>query len=238
MKKLSALLFAAAIVASAVTSCKIGCEKGSGHQTSQSRKLGAFSRIDIEGGYDVTLKQDSSMSLTLSGDDNLLQYVKSEVNGNALQIRTTKNVCGKSPLKLVIGFKNIDELNTAGGIELHGDGKFNVQNLKLTFAGATKAKLDINAATVETNGSGATDLTLSGQASSHKVTLSGEGKLHAFDLVTGKYRIETSGATDCEVNVLNELSINSTGASEVKYKGNPGTIHNDHAGASKVEHVQ
>ncbi|HAL83013.1 MAG TPA: DUF2807 domain-containing protein, partial [Mucilaginibacter sp.] len=40
-----------------------------------------------------------------------------------------------------------------------------------------------------------------------------------------------------DVNVLNSLSVHSSGASEVRYRGNPANVTNNKSGASSVEKV-
>ena len=91
-------------------------------------------------------------------------------------------------------------------------------------------------ANVTTSGSGATEVNLKGQATSSNIDISGVGHVYALDFVVGSCNIETSGAGHCEVNVLNNLHISSSGASEVKYRGHP-SITNDKTGASSVEPV-
>jgi len=55
--------------------------------------------------------------------------------------------------------------------------------------------------------------------------------------VVGDYDISTSGAGNCEINVLHSLNVSSSGASEVKYKGNPSSVNNDKSGASTLQKV-
>jgi len=97
--------------------------------------------------------------------------------------------------------------------------------------------MDLNAANVSTSGSGVTELNLKGQATSHDIDLSGSGHVYALDFVVGACDIQTSGVGHSEVNVLNKLSVHSSGASEVKYRGNPSSVTNDKSGASSIEKV-
>jgi hypothetical protein len=110
------------------------------------------------------------------------------------------------------------------------------KDLDIDLSGATKVNLDLNAANVTTTGSGATELNLKGQATSHHINISGVGHVYAFDFVVGSCDVESSGVGHCEVNVLNNLNVHSSGASDVKYKGHP-SISNDKSGASSIEQV-
>jgi hypothetical protein len=220
-----------------LSSCLINCVHGSGNRQVEDRKVGEFSRISISGGYHVVLKQDSSYSIKITADDNLLKYIKTNVTGNRLRIYSKRNFCNSGEILVNIGIKNLEELRASGAVEVEAEGKVHTQDLRFQLSGVTKITMDLNATNVSTSGSGATELFLKGQASSHNIDISGSGKVHAFDFVVGSCEIETSGVGESEVNVLNSLSVHSSGASGVKYKGNPSNVTNDKSGASSVEKV-
>jgi hypothetical protein len=91
---------------------------------------------------------------------------------------------------------------------------------------------------VRTQSSGASEIFLKGQASSHEVELSGSSSIDALDFVVGKYRIESSGASNSKINVLSDLRVKSSGASDVEYRGNPSNVSNDDSGASSVRKIK
>ncbi len=97
--------------------------------------------------------------------------------------------------------------------------------------------MELDAANVTTEGNGSAEIHLKGQASSHKVQLAGSGKIYAFDFVVGSYDIETTGASHCEINVLHDLNVNTTGASDIQYKGNPSNVNSHKTGASTLTKV-
>jgi len=229
------IVFALACV---LQSCKNRCIKGSGSQKTETRQLGDFSKINIEGAFKVNLKQDSSMGVTITADDNLLKYIKVGVSDGRLHIYAKKNFCASGAITVNVGIRNLSAIAADGAVELHSDGRLNVSDLKLNLTGANKITLDLSAANVSTDASGANELFLSGQAAAYQVSLTGSSKLHAFDFVVGDYSIKTAGASHCEINVLKDLKINTMGASDIKYKGSPANIQNDKSGASKVTKVE
>ncbi|RYE27017.1 MAG: DUF2807 domain-containing protein, partial [Sphingobacteriaceae bacterium] len=112
-----------------------------------------------------------------------------------------------------------------------------IKDFDMEFAGASKVNLEMNAANVKTLTSGKSEITLQGQATENNVTMSGTGKLNAIDFTVANYRIETRGFSQCKVNVLNELSVNISGAGSVEYKGNPAKINNEHSGATSIKKI-
>lgn len=205
--------------------------------TTQSQKMADFSRIDISGGYHVILRQDSSYTVSLTADDNLMKNIIIKVDDGRLKVYNRKSICNSGEMKLVIGVGNLDKIKATGAVELESQGKLNVHDLTMNYSGATKIMMDLNAGNVETEGSGSIEIHLKGQATSHRVNLSGSGELYAYDFVTGTYNITTSGASDCEINVLKALNVHTSGASDIKYKGNPAEVTNHKSGASSITKV-
>lgn len=239
MKKvyLAALLMLAGFSIAMLSSCRFECVKGSGVPTTETRKMVDFTKIEISGNFKVVLKQDSSLTLNITADDNLMKLIKTSVEDGKLKIHTKKNMCNSGDMMVTIGVRHLEELKTSGAIEVSSDGLINVQDLTLDMAGANKMTLDLNANNLTTTGSGATELNLKGQATSHNVDISGVGKIYALDFVVGDYDVETSGASHCDINVLKTLTVHSSGASEIRYRGNPSSINNDKSGASSLEKI-
>lgn len=232
-----AVIAASAIVV--LSACNgFTCKKGSGKQITETRKMADFSKLDISGGYDVVIKQDTAESLSITADDNLMKYIKTEVNGDKLRVHSSGNICSTGKFVINISLRNLSAIKTSGAVAISSPGKINVKDLDLDFSGASKITLDLNANNVSTSGSGLTELNLTGQASTHNVELSGSGHINAFDFVVAKYHIETSGSSHCQINVLNELNINSSGTSDIEYRGNPANISNNKSGASSLKKVE
>jgi hypothetical protein len=239
MKKLSVILFAAIGTLSLITlsSCMFNCKRGSGKLITENREVSGFSRLDISGSYKVVIKQDSTESLTITADDNLMKYVKTDVIGDRLKIYSSRNLCTSGQYTVYVTIKDLSYIKTSGATNVSSDGKLTVKDIELNTSGATKITLNLNADDVNTRASGLTELVLEGQAKSHTLKTSGSGTLNAFNFVVNSYRIESSGLSHCKINVLNNLSINSSGASDIQYRGNPANIENNRSGIASLKQV-
>lgn len=224
--------------AAALSSCHIGCIEGTGKKVTENRKLGNFKTIDISGEFKINLKQDSSIGVSVTADDNLMKYIRTEVSGDKLRIYSRKNICSNQPVTVNVGVKSLEEINTAGVTTIASVGRINTENLTFKFAGVTKVDMDLSAADVETSGSGSTELNLKGQAASHKVNISGVGELHALDFVVGSYDIKISGSGDSQINVLKSLVTHISGYSSIEYRGNPSEVDTNKSGASQIKKIQ
>ena len=232
------LLLIAAVSVTLFSSCRrFRCIKGTGSVRTETRKMKGFTKLDISGGYKVTLKQDSTESISISIDDNLFKYVETTVDGNTLSVKSRRNICPSGEATLIIGVKNLEGVEASGAVDVKSDGRLNIKDLNINLAGSTKIDLDLNAANVHTSAAGLSEIYLKGQAASHDVDMSGSGKVEALDFVVAKYKISTSGASKCRINVLNELDVHTSGSSDIQYRGNPAKVNNDQSGASSVKKI-
>jgi len=238
MKKSATLLFSISVLVLLASLSSCNCKHGSGHLVTEVRNPGDFSKIDISGGYHVIIKQDSAASsLTLTADDNLIQYIKTDLDGDKLTIHNTHRVCSSGEYTITIRLKNLSYFKSSGAIEVTSDGKITTRDIEFNLSGSTKIALNLNADNVNTHCSGLTEFDLTGQAKSHNVDMSGSGTINALDFVTGTYNIESSGMSHCKINVMNNLSVNSSGVSEIQYRGNPANINNNKSGVSSLQKI-
>ncbi|WP_374948104.1 head GIN domain-containing protein [Mucilaginibacter sp.] len=239
MKKSTLLLSLSALIfIITLSSCRrFGCIRGSGKMVTETRTMTDFTRLDVSGGYKVKLVQDSSMKVIIHADDNLMKRIRTEVEGGKLKIDSRKGLCGSEEITITIGVRNLEEIEASGAVEVIAAQRINVKDLHFDLSGSTKIDMDLSAANVSTEGSGATEVILRGQAASHSIDVSGSSDIKALDFVVGKYSIESSGASECKINVLNSLDIHTSGSSDIKYRGNPSSINKDKSGASSVEKI-
>jgi hypothetical protein len=234
------LLLLATLAITVCSSCRrFRCVKGTGSVHTETRKMADFTKIEIAGGYKVTLKQDSSESVAITTDDNLLKYIETTIDGGTLkiQVKGHKNICPSGETTIMIGVKNLEKISASGAVEVSSGGRINTKDLDFDLSGSTKIDMDLNSGKVHTDASGSTEIYLKGQATSHDMDLSGSSKVEALDFVVGKYKVGTSGASHCKINVLNELEVHTSGASEIEYRGNPPTVSNHQSGASSIKKI-
>lgn len=230
MKKIGLIVFIAAAVVGVVVanffswgratekvfnfSVKIGGEKGSGRMAAEVRDLRDFQSIDVSSVFEVEVTAQSDFHVEVEADDNLLQYIKTEVRGGELQISLDKKVKTGNPLRIRIGMPNVERLEASGA------SKVNIANLKNSEF------------TVDT--SGASRIEVSGETAYLTVDVSGATQVNAAELRAGNANIDASGASRVSVNVTGELRSEASGASNISYLGTPANIYKRTSGASSV----
>lgn len=218
-----------------LTSCNgIDCVSGSGNQVSVSRDIGAFTKIETSGSFEIILKQDSISSLRIEADDNIQNEIVTSIRGNTLSIDMNGNFCDPGPISIYISSKDFEKIKASGAVDIRSDGLLNVIDFDLNLSGSSKIMLEINAKTLRTSSSGSSEINLKGQAGVHELDLSGSADIEALDFVVGEYNIKSSGSSKSKINVLNVLDVNSSGSSKVEYRGKPSKVSNHDSGSSQI----
>lgn len=232
MKK-STLVFTAIITALlSLNSCSENglCIKGSGPTVSETRQIGSFTRITLEGSADIYLRQDSVQSVVVEAQQNILNVLETKVSGNHLCVGFDKHcVKNNEPVKVYISVPDISEVKIEGSGNIYGSGAIAVDALTFIIEGSGDIEMEsLQAGELNTIISGSGDATYHGTASvqKHNIDINGSGKIKAFELPVNNVDIDIDGSGECKVHALQSLKVNISGSGDVYYTGTPSISSN------------
>jgi len=190
----------------AVPACRVSGSVGNGVQgdgvlKTEMRDVTDFAEISVDGTVKLDLVTGPLDKLTITGDENLLPLVATEVVGGRLTIHQTKSMHSKTPLVVSIHAPAVARIDTAGLANVIASG--------------------LTGPTFTFTSNGVTDSQLSGQVSSLEIDSSGTGVVRAAGLTAKQARVTVSGAGSVEVNATDQLKANVSGVGSVKYRGTP-----------------
>ena len=188
--------------------------KGSGHASTEKRDVSGFDSVEVSGIFQVEVVAGKDFSVEVQTDDNLVQFVKTEVDGSTLQISLDKKVSPRSDLIVRITAPDIKKIESSGVSKINASG--------------------INNDSFAIDSSGASKISVSGQTASLTVDVSGAGNINAEDLKAVDADIDASGACKISVNVSGSLKTDASGASHITYTGDPKTVDNHQSGVGSV----
>jgi hypothetical protein len=233
------------LLAAAVALFTLGCSRmfhggwfgfgvrGSGVEKTEQRDIGAFTAIDVGGAYELEVVCGQSPRLEITGDDNILPLIKTEVRGGTLVIESRENINPKLTLRLKIGTQDLERLESSGASDVK-IAQVNNNALRIETSGAGSVVADVRTKTLTVETSGAGDVRASGQTDTFSIETSGAGKVRAKDLQAQRVTVRISGAGDAEVTALQELNARVSGAGDVTYYGNPSVVNQEVSGAGSV----
>jgi carbon monoxide dehydrogenase subunit G len=189
--------------------------EGSGVPSRERRHVNDFHAVEIKTGVDVNFTRSDDTDVELSGDDNLLKLIRTDVSRGVLTISSTESYQTKSPLTVSLTGPHLSS------IAMHGAGDIKLADLKE------------NDLSLQLNGSG--DVSATGSVGQLNVLLNGSSDVEAEELLSENANIQILGSGDIAVNAKQSLDVSIIGSGNVKYYGHPEKINRQIIGSGEVE---
>jgi hypothetical protein len=197
--------------------------------------VSTFSKLEIEGNFDVYLKQGTRHEVILASETNKVPYFSWEKDSETLKLKYSLfSYLSPSDFIVLITAPGLSLIELDGSIKLHTVGKFSASKLHLDLDGRTTADLFIDGELLSCDLDGMAQLTLKGQSKKLNATLDGKTKLKAEDFQVGNAHISTDGISIAQIHVNDSLVVQSDGISRVEYRGNPSYKSINKESASRI----
>jgi hypothetical protein len=204
--------------------------EGSGNIITEERAVSDFTSISILGSGDLIITQGEQCALTVETDDNLMPFVKTEVQGGTLELGFTSAARTKN-LQTSRGFVYYATVRQLEGITIGGSGRVFGEDLegeglviKLSGSGEVRIiNLVASDLTVQIIGSG--DVELSGEAARQSYLIGGSGTIRAGDFRGETVVVTIPGSGSVTVWATESLEVNMAGSGSVGYYGSANVTH-------------
>ncbi len=212
--------------------------KGNGNMTKITRTTSDYNGISCAGSFDYILVSGDEGNITIEGEENLLEYIITEVKDGKLKVKTKNNVNLRTSfnktIKITIPFKDIEHVSLAGSGDLWNEDTITANNLKVSLAGAGDVILDVETSYIKGSLAGSGDLTLKGKTNDLDVRLAGSGDIHGFSLQANHTDVSLAGSGDIEIVSNESLKARVSGSGDIEYKGNPSKEDTKVAGSGSI----
>ncbi|MEH6620819.1 head GIN domain-containing protein [Maribacter arcticus] len=238
MKKLSVLLFTGLITLSC--SAQWGKTiKGNGNNVTIERSTGDYEGIAVSGWFDVDLVAGNEGKVTLQGEENLLEYIITEVKDGKLVIKTEKGVnlktsSWKSEIRITVPVESINSVSMSGSGDIVGKTKIKSDKFSTAMSGSGDITLDIESNSLSASMSGSGDITLSGNTKDFDATISGSGDIEAYNLEADNVSATVSGSADIQVTAKKSIKARVSGSGDISYRGNPEKVDTKTSGSGDI----
>ena len=159
--------------------------RGSGNIQTESRYISGVQSVDLNGIGSLVIVQGEKESLEITTDDNLLEYIQSDVSGKNLQLGTQDYV-NLRPTDDVVYHLTVTELDS---VKTSGMGNVQILSLEtgdlqLEISGTGNISIgDLTADSLDLGISGLGNVELAGRVSEQDVKISGRRQLPGQGLV-------------------------------------------------------
>lgn len=213
--------------------------KGNGNITSIERNTSDYDAVSVSGWFDVELVNGAEGKISLKGEENLLEYIVTEVKDNKLIIKVKKGVNLKPSswndgITITVPIESINAVSLSGSGDIIGKTMIKTTDFNTSMSGSGDITLDINSNTISASMSGSGDINLNGTTNNFNATISGSGDIKAFDLEAMNVDANISGSADIKVTVKQKLKARVSGSGDITYKGNPIKVDTKVSGSGDI----
>ena len=211
-----------------MTACGVRTIQGSGDVITESRDASGFDGISHTGIGRVIITQGGEESLTIEADDNLMEYITSEVRDGTLELGFKEDVRFDSSSSIIfrVNVKDLKVLDSVGTGSLEIE-KLNTEQLEISTTGTGSITIDeltVTDLVVAADGTGSIEL--AGTAETQEIELVGTGNYEAPDLESHTATVHNTGTGSVVIWVLDSLDVVINGVGEVSYFGSPNVTQN------------
>jgi hypothetical protein len=227
----------------------------SGPTTTRDYDFTDFTGIEIGHAFELEITRSDTYKVTITAGKNILEHIDVSKSGSTLKIDMDKwlfnwhstpkatitmpdllglNISGASKGN-VRGFKSSHDftLSLSGASDLDID--METGNFVSEISGASKVAGHLKASSSKIELSGASDVKLEGSGGNIVLSSSGASHVTLTDFTVNDADIELSGASHASLNINGKMDASLSGASSLRYGGNPTMGKLDITGASDIK---
>ena len=226
------------------TKSSITTENISSSGVTQVRNVGKFTGVSVSSGIKVNFTQGNNQSVIVDTDQNLQQYVTTEVENGILVIavkyKENRNLNFKkllvtieaprlSSVKVSSGSlfttlntikENDFDSKISSGANLNAD--LNIANsVKVDISSGSSARIASTSRTLQFEGSSGSMATLEGTADKIYLDLSSAAACNAQNLIAKNVIADASSGANIKVHATETLTATASSGASIRYKGDP-----------------
>ena len=211
-----------AFLFSIVTSCILGpTVTGNGNVTKEQRDVDSFDKINVTRGLNVYLSPGDVPKIIVEADENLLDYIETEVNDKTLNITSSALIRRSKSMKVFVTTTKLSKIHASAGSNVNSEDLISCGDLDISASAGSNIKLQIDAEDIEVSASAGSNITLEGNASEAELKASSGSNIKAEKLKANECNARTSSGANIWIKVTNELDGRASSGGNVFYSGNP-----------------
>lgn len=213
-RNLTLLFIAVLVLAGCSAGLPVTSIVGSGRPATQTFDFSSFDNLEISNAFQVEITESDSYLVEVTVDDNLVDQLQIEQQGATVKIGLKPlTIASRADLRARVALPALAGLSASGASKVRG------------AASSSNLNLDL---------SGGSSVVLTGSGAALRCTASGASTADLREFAVGDADITASGASRVELNATGKLNVKASGASTVRYAGNPTLGMIDQSGASTV----
>ncbi|MEO5572778.1 MAG: head GIN domain-containing protein [Bacteroidia bacterium] len=193
--------------------------KGNGNVVSKDRALASFDKINLAGSIDIIIDQNGKESVTVETDENLQEYIITEIKDGALDIHEKEHYDLKSTKLIVhVSCSKLKAISSGGLGDVKTTSAISGDDFAISHGGSGDFNLNFTVKKLKISTAGSGDYILKGSADEFNLSSAGSGDVNAKEFECTTAKISSAGSGDVILKKGVTASVSSVGSGEVSYQ--------------------
>ena len=231
--------FLITIFAITLSSCHldmhIGQVHGNGDVVTEDRHVDEnFDKVKGSTGLDVYLTEGNENKIVVEADENLMEFIETNIHDGKLTIRSNKNIGRYKAKKVHVTYKKLVSIEASSGADVIGNSVIKSETLNLDSSCGADLEVEVFTKDLYAETSSGADIVLSGKTLNLKAKASSGSDLKARKLNASNCNARASSGADITVNVKDKLDAKASSGGDVRYYGNPEAVSKNNSSSGSV----
>jgi hypothetical protein len=231
-------IFIVSILTFSLNSCVFNHgESGNGNLTTDKRKIDPeITEIYVSNSIDVVLTQGNNCNLEVTADSNLLEYIVTEEDGNAIyiKIKDNSNLQNIDELKVKVTLPNITYISTSGASSLKTTNTIISKEIELKASSSSDLVISLESENLTADASSAAEIKIKGKAINVKYESSSSATINAEKLFANYIDAKASSAGNISCSPIINLDAKASSGGTVHFENKPKTVNKNESSGGKV----
>jgi hypothetical protein len=220
MKK-AAIILLALLSGVGFTSCMLNTEKGNGIVKEEVRDCSKFDAISVTRGMNVYVTQGPETRVVVKADENLLDYIETDVSDRTLKVTCTKGIRNATSNKVFVTVPNLEMVKATAGSNFFTETPVKISTLEIKASAGSNIHFNMEEGEADVSASSGSNVFLSGNTKSMKAKANSGSNIKAGELQTGTVEARVSSGANIWLNVTSNLSARASSGGNIFYTGTP-----------------
>jgi hypothetical protein len=197
--------------------------KGNGKKITENRSVSDSDKISVAGSFDVKLIKGKEGAISINAEENLMEYIETEVKDGHLKIQPKKGyqLSSTKTILITVPFEMVDAISLAGSGNVSSTDVLNAADLNLNLAGSGGLYLPVSIKNLTSHIAGSGSIKLSGNTDELRCEIAGSGNLEGTELKATATHVNIAGSGNVKIHAVSEIHAKIVGSGDVIYTGNP-----------------
>ena len=197
--------------------------KGNGILKTEHRSLKNYDKITVSGPFNVALVYGEEGDISIKMEENLLEYLVTEVKGDKLIIRWKKkvNISTRRGIHIIVPFKDINTIILTGSGDVICKDLIKTNNFNTLLTGSGDIIANIEADSIKAKVTGSGNIELLGESHSLDVLVTGSGGFQSYKMIAETANTRVTGSGDIGLFVSQDITAKVFGSGDIVYRGHP-----------------